>query len=61
MNKEQMIAYMKKEGITLDDFGIGENLNGWTCKMGAFEFFLENRDLAYEGIIASSIYESDLV
>lgn len=60
MGKDEMIEFMKREGITFDDFSLGETLNGWQFRMGAFECYLENRNPGYDGIVASSIYESDL-
>ncbi|WAX23110.1 hypothetical protein pA_gene0069 [Vibrio phage 13VT501A] len=59
-SKEEMIEWLKSEDMSLNDFSLGEEEHGWRLMMGAFEFYLECAQLRCDGIVASSIYESDI-
>lgn len=59
-NKAEMIAWMKQEGITFDDFSLGEEEHGWQFRCGHYEPYLENIQLKGQGLVGTSIYESDL-
>ncbi len=57
-SKEDMINYLKKNDIYIDDLPSGYKVLGWTVKFGAFENYLESDE--YVGLVESSIYDSEV-
>lgn len=59
-NKEEMIEWLKAEGMTFDDFGLGEEEHGWRFMWGTYEPYLENLALKGQGLVGMSIYEHEI-
>ncbi|AUR86958.1 hypothetical protein NVP1091O_55 [Vibrio phage 1.091.O._10N.286.52.B12] len=59
-NKDEMIAWLKSQNMDFDEFGVSNERHGWRFVWGAFEPYLENLSLKGQGLVGTSIYESDL-
>ena len=59
-NKEEMINWMRDNEIDFDSISQDRETHGWRFVWGHYEPFLENTKLKRQGLVGTSIYQSDL-